>query len=80
MQLSEFNRNRIFTIKGNTHDGYDVFLKDGRTFHCRTKLQTHKTVLLICYYRVTNGQKEKSHKPKGNLEFVGLIFVLELSL
>lgn len=39
MQLSEFNRNRILTIKGNTHDGYDVFLKDGRTFHCRTKLQ-----------------------------------------
>ncbi len=39
MQLSEYNRNRILTIKGNTHDGYDVFLKDGRTFHCRTKLQ-----------------------------------------
>jgi hypothetical protein len=39
MQLSDFNRNRILTIKGNMHDGYDVFLKDGRTFHCRTKLQ-----------------------------------------
>lgn len=39
MQLSEYNRDRILTIKGNTHDGYDVFLKDGKTFHCRTKLQ-----------------------------------------
>ena len=39
MQLSEFNRQRILTIKGNQHDGYDVTLKDGRTFHCRTKLQ-----------------------------------------
>ncbi len=39
MQLSEFNRNRILTIQGNTHDGYDVHLKDGTSFHCRTKLQ-----------------------------------------
>ncbi len=28
-----------YFITDITHDGYDVFLKDGRTFHCRTKLQ-----------------------------------------
>ena len=39
MQLSEYNRNRILTIKGNQHDGYDIVLKDGQSFHCRTKLQ-----------------------------------------
>lgn len=39
LQLSEYNRQRILTVKGNTHDGYDVILKDGQTFHCRTKLQ-----------------------------------------
>lgn len=39
MQLSEFNKNRILAIKGNTNDGYTVFLKDGRTFQCKTKLQ-----------------------------------------
>ena len=42
MQLSEYNRNRILTIKGNTHDGYDVYLKDGTSFHCRTKLQIRR--------------------------------------
>ena len=42
MQLSEFNRNRILTIKGNTHDGYNVIFKDGRTVHCRTKLEIRK--------------------------------------
>ena len=39
MQLSEANRTRILTITGNKHDGYDVILKDGSSFHCRTKLQ-----------------------------------------
>lgn len=42
MQLAEKNRDLILTIKGNLHDGYDVFLKDGRTFHCRTKLEVRK--------------------------------------
>ncbi len=42
MQLAEKNKEKILTIKGNMHDGYDVFLKDGRTFHCRTKLEVRK--------------------------------------
>lgn len=42
MQLAEKNKEKILTIKGNTHDGYDVFLKDGQTFHCRTKLEVRK--------------------------------------
>ena len=42
MQLAEKNKEKILTIKGNTHDGYDVFLKDGRVFHCRTKLDIRK--------------------------------------
>ena len=42
MQLAERNKEKILTIKGNTHDGYDVFLKDGRIFHCRTKLDIRK--------------------------------------
>lgn len=42
MQLSEYNRSRILNIRGNQHDGYDVYLKDGRSFHCRTKLQIRK--------------------------------------
>lgn len=42
MQIAERNREKILTIKGNTHDGYDVYLKDGRTFHCRTKLEIRK--------------------------------------
>ena len=42
MQIAERNREKILTIKGNTHDGYDVYLKDGRTFHCRTKLDIRK--------------------------------------
>lgn len=42
MQIAERNREKILTIKGNTHDGYDVYLKDGRIFHCRTKLDIRK--------------------------------------
>lgn len=42
LQLAEKNREKILTIKGNTHDGYDVYLKDGRMFHCRTKLDVRK--------------------------------------
>ncbi len=42
MQLAEKNKEKILTIKGNTHDGYDVYLKDGRKFHCRTKLEVRK--------------------------------------
>ena len=34
MQLSEKSREKILTIKGNTHDG--------RTVHCRTKLEIRK--------------------------------------
>lgn len=42
MQIAEKNREKILTIKGNSHDGYDVYLKDGRTYHCRTKLDVRK--------------------------------------
>ena len=42
MQLAEKSREKILTIKGNTHDGYDVIFKDGRTVHCRTKLEIRK--------------------------------------
>lgn len=42
MQLAEKSRENILTIKGNTHDGYDVIFKDGRTVHCRTKLEIRK--------------------------------------
>ena len=42
MQLAEKSREKILTIKGNTHDGYNVIFKDGRTVHCRTKLEIRK--------------------------------------
>lgn len=42
MQLAEKSREKLLTIKGNTHDGYDVIFKDGRTVHCRTKLEIRK--------------------------------------
>ena len=42
MQLAEKSREKLLTIKGNTHDGYDVIFKDGRTEHCRTKLEVRK--------------------------------------
>ena len=42
MQLAEKSREKILTIRGNTHDGYDVIFKDGRTIHCRTKLEVRK--------------------------------------
>lgn len=42
MQLAERSKEKILAIKGNTHDGYDIHLKDGRTFHCRTKLEVRK--------------------------------------
>lgn len=42
MQLAEKSREKILTIKGNTHDGYDVIFKDGRTVHCKTKLGIRK--------------------------------------
>ncbi|WP_314058362.1 hypothetical protein [Shuttleworthella satelles] len=42
MQLAEKSREKILTIKGNTHDGYDVLFKDGKTVHCRTKLEIRK--------------------------------------
>lgn len=42
MQLAEKSREKILTINGNTHDGYDVVFKDGRTIHCRTKLEIRK--------------------------------------
>lgn len=37
MQLAEKSKKKILTIKGNTHDGYDVYFRDGRIIHCRTK-------------------------------------------
>ena len=42
MQLAERSKEKILAIKGNSHDGYDIHLKDGRTFHCRTKLEVRK--------------------------------------
>lgn len=42
MQLSAFNRERILIIKGNTRNGYEVVLKDGTTFKCRTKLEIRR--------------------------------------
>lgn len=42
MQLAEKSREKILTINGNTHDGYNVVFKDGRTIHCRTKLEIRK--------------------------------------
>ena len=42
MQLEEKSRDKILTINGNTHDGYDVYFKDGRIIHCRTKLDIRK--------------------------------------
>ena len=42
MQLAEKSRDKILTVKGNTHDGYDVYFKDGRIIHCRTKLDIRK--------------------------------------
>lgn len=42
MQLAEKSREKILTIKGNTHDGYVVIFKDGRTVHCKTKLEIRK--------------------------------------
>ena len=35
------SREKLLTIKGN-HDGYDVIFKDGRTVHCRTKLEIRR--------------------------------------
>lgn len=42
MQLAERSKEKILAIQGNTHDGYNIHLKDGRTFHCRTKLDVRK--------------------------------------
>ena len=42
MQLAEKSREKILTIRGNTHDRYDVILKDGRVLHCRTRLEVRK--------------------------------------
>ena len=42
MQLAEKSRDKILTINGNTHDCYDVYFKDGRIIHCRTKLDIRK--------------------------------------
>lgn len=42
MQLAERSKEKILAIRGNTHDGYDIHLKDGRAFHCRTKLEVRK--------------------------------------
>lgn len=42
MQLSAQSRERILTIKGNTKNGYEVILKDGTVFKCRTKSEIRK--------------------------------------
>ena len=42
MQLAERSREQILSMKGNTHDGYDITLKTGETHHFRTKLEIRK--------------------------------------
>lgn len=42
MQLTERNKEKILAIYSNTHAGYGIHLKDGRTFHCRTKPDVRK--------------------------------------
>ncbi len=42
MQLAEKNREKILTIKKKAPKGYDVLLKDGRVFYCKTKLDIRK--------------------------------------
>ena len=42
LQIAEKNKEQIRLLTGNTHDGYDVFFKDGRIIHCRTKLDIRK--------------------------------------
>ncbi len=45
LQISEKNRDKIRTIDGNTHDGYDVVFTDGHKVHCSTKLKVRKTII-----------------------------------
>ncbi len=42
MQLAEKSREQILTMKGNSHDGYDIILKNGEQHHFRTKLEIRK--------------------------------------
>ncbi len=42
MQLAEKNKDKIFTIKKKAPEGYDVSLKDGRMFYCKTKLDIRR--------------------------------------
>ena len=42
MQIAEKNREKILTLKGNSHDGYDLTLKTGQTHHFRNKLEIRK--------------------------------------
>ncbi len=37
MQLSEANKKKVLSIKGNPTDGYEVRLKDGRIFNYKAK-------------------------------------------
>lgn len=42
MQLSAYAREKLLTIRGNTHDGYEVIFRDGRSIRCRTKLEIRR--------------------------------------
>ncbi len=51
MQLAEKSREKILTIKGNTHDGYDVFLKMEELFiaelNWKSENVLHKTIKVL---------------------------------
>lgn len=46
IQLSEKARSSIMYVTGNTQNGYDVFLKNGLQFHCKTKHDIKKEIIL----------------------------------
>ncbi len=45
MQIAEKNRKHILTIKGNMHDGYDIYFVDGHTSHQRTKKDVRNYII-----------------------------------
>ncbi len=45
LQIAEKNREKIRSINGNTHDGYDVVFTDGYSVHCSTKLRVRKAII-----------------------------------
>ena len=45
MQIAEKNRQKILSITGNMHDGYDVLFVDGHKVHCRTKKDVRSAII-----------------------------------